>query len=222
MKDKRPAIVHIVDDDQEVHAAIAELVDSVGLVAQGYASAERFLSAYDPAIPGCLVSDVCMPGMGGLQLQQTLVERGLSIPIIMLTGHADVPMAVEVLSRGAESFLQKPFRTHEFVELIKKAIKKDRENRRREQYRVELAERFARLTARESEVVNLVVSGAQNKQIARRLNISERTVEAHRARCMEKLAVESLAQLVAFVLKYREMHESCDSVCNVDSAGISP
>lgn len=196
-------IVHVIDDEAEVRKSLAELIDSVGFSTCTHPSAEAFLAAYDSSTFGCLIIDVCLPGMSGLFLQRTLNDRKLSIPLIFLTGHGDVPMAVEAMSHGAYSFLGKPFRTHELLELIKNAIRDDYSRRRHEHRRLEVAPRFQKLTPRENEVLELLTNGAANKQVARKLAISERTVETHRARLMEKLEADSLAELISMVLQHR-------------------
>jgi FixJ family two-component response regulator len=169
-----------------------------------YASAQAFLDAYHDDRPGCLVLDVRMPGMSGLELQERLNERRAILPIIFITGHGDVPMAVEALQAGALDFLQKPFRDQELLERIAKALDRDAANRRELQERRAIAERFETLTPRERKVMELVTQGKANKVIAGDLDISQRTVEIHRARVMEKTRASSLAHLVRMALRLQE------------------
>jgi len=198
-------LVYLIDDDHQVRSSFSELVRSIGLGARVYPSAEPFLSDYDPKIPSCVVIDVCMPGMSGLTLQQALLARRINVPVIIVTGHADVPMAVEAMSKGAFGFLEKPYRAHELTELIKKAISKDYAHRRHECRMREISEGFLRLSDREREVLQLVASGNPNKVIATRLGISQRTVEIHRSNLMEKLHARSVADLVRFSMEHESI-----------------
>jgi FixJ family two-component response regulator len=198
------ATVFVVDDDQPVRDALKLLLRSVGHQAEVYASAQHFLDAYTDDRAGCLVLDVRMPGMSGLELQEKLNERQAILPIIFITGHGDVPMAVETLQAGAMDFLQKPFRDQELLDRIGKALEKDAENRRELLELNEIARRFGELTARERAVMELVVQGKANKVIAGDLDISQRTVEIHRARVMEKTQAGSLAHLIRMALRLQE------------------
>ena len=200
--------VHVVDDDAEVRDSLAELLHSIGLDTHMYPSAEKFLAEYDPSMPGCVLVDVCLPGMSGIKLQEVIAERQLGIPCILITAHADVAMAVEAMSKGACGFLEKPYRSHELLELIKKAVQRDRSDRRGQLRRRDVLERFGQLSPREIEVVELVAEGAANKQIARRLGISERTVEVHRAKGMKKLGADTLVELIGLAVEYRAIKES--------------
>lgn len=200
-----PSIVYVVDDEQPVRDSLAELLRSVGLTAQTHASAESFLTDFDPSVPGCVMLDVCLPGMSGLTLLEHFATQTRRIPAIVLTGHADVPMAVQAMSQGAFGFLEKPFRTHELLELVKKAIEQDQRSLRQDAQRHEVRIRFQRLSPREMQVLELVTGGAANKQIAKDLGISDRTVEAHRARIMNKLGVDSVVELVALAVTYRSI-----------------
>ena len=201
---KQGSIVYIVDDDEAVRNSLRLLVKSVGLTATALASAQEFLASYDPLQPGCLVLDVRMPGMSGLELQQRLNLRGAVIPVIFITGHGDVPMAVEAMQQGAFDFLQKPFRDQDLIDRIQRALEKDRANRAALDERSRIRERHAMLTPREREVLALVTSGKANKIMAADLGLSQRTVEVHRARVMEKMGASSLAHLVRMVLDLEE------------------
>ena len=196
--------VFIVDDDAAVRNSLRLLVKSVGLSAAVFVSAQEFLASYDPSQPGCLVLDVRMPGMSGLELQQHLNLRGAVIPVIFITGHGDIPMAVEAMQHGAFDFLQKPFRDQDLIDRIQRALEKDRENRVALGERSRIRERLDSLTPREREVLNLVSSGKANKVMAADLGLSQRTVEIHRARVMEKMGASSVAQLVRMVLDLEE------------------
>ena len=200
----QPPMVFIVDDDAAVRSSLRLLVKSVGLSAAVFTSAQEFLSSYDTRQPGCLVLDVRMPGMSGLELQQQLNLRGAVIPVIFITGHGDIPMAVEAMQHGAFDFLQKPFRDQELIDRIQRALEKDRENRAALGQRARIRERLDSLTPREREVLALVTSGKANKVMAADLGLSQRTVEIHRAHVMEKMAASSIAQLVRMVLDLEE------------------
>jgi len=199
MKD-RPALVFIVDDDDAVRNSIRLLMKSLGLATRPLPTAQEFLSTYDPQQPGCLILDVRMPGMSGLELQQQLNMRGAIIPVIFITGHGDVPMAVEAMQQGAFDFLQKPFRDQDLIERVQRALAKDQSNRAELSEQAKVRERFDSLTPREREVLALVTSGKANKVMAADLNVSQRTVEIHRARVMEKMHASSLAQLVRMMM----------------------
>ena len=193
-------IVFIVDDDEAVRNSLRLLVKSVGLSATALVSAQEFLASYDPLQPGCLVLDVRMPGMSGLELQQQLNLRGAVIPVIFITGHGDVPMAVAAMQQGAFDFLQKPFRDQDLMDRIQRALEKDRANRAELGERSLIREHHETLTPREREVLALVTSGKANKVMAADLGLSQRTIEIHRARVMEKMGASSLAHLVRMVL----------------------
>ncbi len=199
MKQRSP-IVFVVDDDEAVRNSLRLLVKSVGLTATVLPSAQEFLADYDPQQPGCLVLDVRMPGMSGLELQQQLNLRGAVIPVIFITGHGDIPMAVESMQQGAFDFLQKPFHDQDLIDRIQRALAKDHTNREAFGQRSYFRERHDSLTSREREVLALVTSGKANKVMAAELGLSQRTVEIHRARVMEKMGASSLAQLVRIVL----------------------
>ena len=194
------ACVFIVDDDEAVRSSVRLLIRSVGLQAQVYASAHDFLAAYDPRHPGCLLLDVRMPGMSGLELQQELNRRGATIPVVFISGHSDVPMAVEAMQQGAFDFLPKPFRDQDLLDRVQRALASDAESRSRLAARAEIKARLATLTPRETEVLQLVTRGKANKVVGAELGVSQRTVEIHRAHVMEKMSASSLAELVRMVL----------------------
>jgi FixJ family two-component response regulator len=195
--------VVIIDDDEAVRSSLKLLLQSVGLAAQTHAAAADFLAAYDPHLPGCLVLDVRMPGLSGLELQEQLNLRGAIAPVIFITGHGDVPMAVEAMQHGAFDFLQKPFRDQDLLDRIQRALARDRENRAQLARKDEIRTRLASLTPREKEVLELMTRGRPNKLMAADLSLSQRTIEIHRARVMEKMHAASLAQLVRMTLELR-------------------
>ncbi len=193
--------VFIVDDDSAIRHAMQLLFRSVGMAAEVFASGDQFLADHDPARSGCLVLDIRMPGLGGLDLQERLLARGSRLPIIFVTGHADVPMAVEAMQKGAFDFIQKPFREQELLERVAAALDQDQRMRDADKQKSGIAARHAKLTNREREVMDLVVTGKPNKVIAWELGTSSRTVEIHRSRVMEKMAAQSLADLVRMSLQ---------------------
>lgn len=190
------ALVYVVDDDASVRTAIGRLLRSVGLEIQLFASATEFLAFTRPERPGCIVLDVRMPRLSGLDLQQELATIGAALPIIFVTGHADVPMSVRAMKAGAVDFLPKPFHDQDLLDAVQRAIAADRERRRHESGLAAVRAVYETLTPREREVLSYVVSGALNKQIAGALGTSEKTIKVHRARIMDKMGVESLADLV--------------------------
>jgi two-component system response regulator FixJ len=196
----RPTIF-VVDDDSAVRDALKLLLRSVGQAVETFGSAQEFLDAYSEDRPGCLVLDIRMPGMSGLELQQRLNEKHSILPIIFITGHGDVPMAVEAMQAGAVDFIQKPFRDQDLIDRINQALEKDGSNRAALGERNDIRRRLETLTPREREVLDLVVHGKANKVIAGDLKLSQRTVEIHRARVMEKMQASSLAHLVRMVLE---------------------
>jgi two-component system, LuxR family, response regulator FixJ len=207
MKERSPS-VFIVDDDEAVRSSLRLLIKSVGLIPTALGSAREFLEKYDPTQPGCLVLDVRMPEMSGLELQEHLNRQGAVIPVIFITGHGDVPMAVEAMQAGAFDFLQKPFRDQDLIDRIQRALEKDRANRAVLNERSLIRERLESLTPREREVLEMVSSGKPNKIMAADLGVSQRTVEIHRARVMEKMGASSLAQLVRMVMDLGEKTSS--------------
>jgi FixJ family two-component response regulator len=192
--------VFVVDDDEGVRDSLRFLLKSVGLAARTLASAAEFLASYDVNQPGCLILDVRMPGMSGLELQQQLNMRGAMIPVIFITGHGDIPMAVEAMQHGAFDFLQKPFRDQDLIDRLQKALARDAHNRAELRQRDQIRSRFDSLTPREQEILALMVAGLPNKIMAAQLAVSQRTVEIHRSRVMEKTAAGSLAHLVRMYL----------------------
>jgi two-component system response regulator FixJ len=188
--------VFVVDDDEGVRESLRFLLKSVGLLTKVLGSAAEFLASHDANQPGCLVLDVRMPAMSGLELQQQLNLRGDMIPVIFITGHGDIPMAVEAMQHGAFDFLQKPFRDQDLIDRLQKALEKDARNRSELKQRTQILSRFDTLTPREHEVLALMVRGMPNKIMAAELGVSQRTVEIHRSRVMEKTAAGSLAHLV--------------------------
>jgi two-component system response regulator FixJ len=195
------ALVYLVDDDEAVRDALGMLLKSIGLEFEAYASALEFLEHFDASRHACLVADIRMPGLSGLELQERLNEQRAEIPIIFITGHGDVPMAVSAMKSGAADFLQKPFRDQELIDRIHKALAEDRRRRLFRAEDDEIRARIASLTPRENEVMRRVVRGQANKVIAMDLGVSQRTVELHRARVMRKLKMRSLAELVHAVDK---------------------
>lgn len=190
------AIVFIVDDDEPVRDAIGMLLESVDLPFEAYASAQDFLDSYDPNRRGCLVLDIRMPGMSGLELQDRLVSDKAPLPIVFITGHGDIPMAVEAMKKGAVDFIRKPFRDQELLDRVREALDVENTNRSNYEDLSTIRERVALLTPRESEVFERVAAGQANKVVAIDLGISERTVEIHRSQVMQKTQARSLADLV--------------------------
>ena len=195
-KDNKKATIYIVDDDDGMRRALTLLMGTVGYHAVAFSRPSDFLAKYEPEQPGCLILDVRMPEMSGLEVQQLLNRRGAMIPVILVTGHGDIPMAVQAMKDGAFDFLQKPFRDQDLLDRINGALKQDAENRAVVERHADLKRRFESLTPREREVAALVVDGKANKVIAIDLGLSERTVEIHRANVMEKMGARSIAHLV--------------------------
>jgi FixJ family two-component response regulator len=200
MNDPVPT-VFVVDDNEAVRSAVSMLLRTVGLPAETFASAGEFLGAFLPDRPGCLVLDIRMAGMSGLDLQKELVRQGSLLPVIFVTGHGDVTMAVRAMQDGAVDFIEKPFREEDLLQRIRKALTKNEELRQDARERDDVRARIGTLTRREREVMERVVNGDPNKAIAVELSISERTVEVHRAHVMEKMRATSLAHLVRLVLR---------------------
>ncbi len=190
------ATVFVVDDDDAVRQALDLLLESVGLTAQTYASAEDFLQAYDASQPGCLVLDVRMPGTSGLALQELLAAKDVNIPIIFITGHGDVSTAVRAMKAHAFDFIEKPFNDQDLLDRIHEAILKDAGERQESEHSTEIADRVATLTRREHEIMAMIVEGKTGKVMASTLKISEKTVQTHRARVMKKMRAQSVAELV--------------------------
>ena len=193
-------IVHVVDDDDAVRDALLELLDSVGLKAVGFQSADNFLKELKPNNAGCLVLDIRMPGMSGLELQKTLHEMDSTLPIIFITGHADVPMAIEAMKYGAVEFIEKPFRDQELLDCINSTMKNAKLSHDRNLEKKQIQARLNSLTEREKEALELLSEGYPNKIIADKMGISQRTVENHRANLLEKLQAKSTAALIKLLL----------------------
>jgi two-component system, LuxR family, response regulator FixJ len=189
-------IVFVVDDDRAMRESLRWLLESVGLTVRTYANAADFLREYEPTQPGCLVLDVRMPGMSGLDLQAELVRRGAGLPTIIVTGHAEVPMAVRAVKAGAVDFIEKPFSDQLLLDRVRQALEIDRLEREVRRRREEARRRLETLSAREREVLMLVAAGKANKEIAAELGLSQKTVEVHRSHVMSKMFVDSLAELI--------------------------
>lgn len=192
--------VFVVDDDEAMRNSLQWLIESAGLAVKTYDSADAFLADYYPGRAGCLVLDVRMPGMSGLELQSYLAREGFRIPVILITGHGDIAMAVRAMKAGALDFIEKPFHDEDLLRSIRQALNHDQRMRADRLIKAEIARRLAELTPREHEVMLLVTEGKSNKEIAALLGVSIKTVEAHRARVMEKMQADSLAELVRMVM----------------------
>jgi two-component system response regulator FixJ len=193
-------VIYVVDDDDGMRRALDTLLSTVGYKTAVYSRPSEFLANFKSDVPGCLVLDIRMPDMSGLELQQHLNRAGSMLPVIFITGHGDVPMAVQAMKEGAFEFIQKPFRDQDLLDRINHALKQDAENRSTVARRAEVQHRLESLTPRERQVMDMVVDGAANKVIAIDLNLSERTVEIHRAKVMEKMGARSVAHLVKLQL----------------------
>jgi FixJ family two-component response regulator len=194
-------VVFVIDDDPSMRTAIKELIEAVGMSCQTFGSGQELLGAQLPDVPRSLVLDVRLPGLSGLHLQRELMERGISMPIIFITGHGDIPMSVQAMKAGAVEFLTKPFRDQDLLDAIEQGIERDRSARKQQTEVRELRERAETLTPRERAVMQLVVTGLLNKQIAVELDISEKTVNVHRSQVMQKMRAASLAELVRMTEK---------------------
>lgn len=194
------ATVFVVDDDQAMRNSLKWLIESVGMNVEVFGSADEFIRSYYPGRAGCLLLDVRMPGMSGLELQEYFVEQQIRIPVIIITGHGDVPMAVRAMKVGAVDFIEKPFNDELLLDSIRNALIIDVEQRSLQAERSEIAARLAELTPREHQVMEMVTDGRANKEIALALGVSAKTVEAHRARVMEKMQASSLAELVKMAI----------------------
>jgi RNA polymerase sigma factor (sigma-70 family) len=192
--------VFIVDDDQAIRNSLKWLIESVAMEVKTFESANAFIKNYYPGRSGCLLLDVRMPGMSGLELQEYLAEQRITIPVIIITGHGDVPMAIRAMKAGAVDFIEKPFNDELLLESIRHALLLDEQQRDKQAHKAEIATRLARLTPREHEVMAMVTAGKANKEIASALGVSAKTVEAHRARVMEKMQASSLADLVRMAM----------------------
>ena len=198
-----PPIVYVVDDEAAVSISLKRLLRSVGLEARTYASAQEFLRSERPDAPGCLILDVRLPGLSGLDLQQELTAAKIDLPVIFITGHGDIPMSVRAMKAGAVEFLTKPFREQELLEAIQRGIEQNRITRTHNAEIRILQRRYASLTPREREVFPRVTSGLLNKQIAAQLGASEKTIKVHRGQVMQKMKAESLAHLIQMAQKLR-------------------
>ncbi len=198
------ATVFVVDDDAAMRESLRFLVESVGLAVETFERAQDFLGRYDPERPGCLVLDVRMPEVSGLELQERLAEYGSDIPVILITGYGDVPMAVRAMRNGAIDFIEKPFSDQHLIDRIQEAIARDGLRRSKRNDRDSMARRMSALSVRETQVLDRVVEGKANKVIAVELGLSPKTIEVHRARLMKKLRVGSVAELVRLALEHRQ------------------
>jgi FixJ family two-component response regulator len=189
-------IIHVVDDDASLREALEGLFDSVGLDARGYATAQEFLNAKHADRPGCIVVDVRLPDMNGLEFQTRLVQLGIGVPVVIMTGYGDVPMSVRAMKRGAVDFLTKPFHDQDMLDAVTTAIERDRQRRKADEDVARMRQRFETLSGREKEVMLLVTSGKMNKQVAGDLGLSEITVKIHRGAAMRKMKAHTLPDLV--------------------------
>jgi two-component system response regulator FixJ len=192
--------VFVVDDDEAMRSSLKWLIESMGMHVETYDSAQGFLDAYFPGRAGCLLLDVRMPGMSGLELQAYLARREQRIPVIIITGHGDVSMAVKAMKNGAVDFIEKPFDDEALIVSIRNALQHDEKQRTLRSQRADITARMSELTPRENEVMAMVTDGKSNKEIAAALGVSAKTVEVHRARVMDKMRADSLAELVRMVM----------------------
>lgn len=201
MAEKTPStLVYLVDDDFSVRDSLSMLIESTGQTVRGFESADEFLNNFDPDQAGCLILDVRMPNMTGLELQEELVRRDYAIPIIFISGHADVPDSSKAFRAGAVDYLEKPFDSDVLLKRMQEAIQKDLDTRVYKAEKRKLKKRLATLTPRELEVMTLVVKGLSNKEAARQLDVSNRTIDVHRAKIMEKMDAEDLAELTVMAM----------------------
>jgi two-component system response regulator FixJ len=201
------AVVHVVDDEDDVRDAVGMLLESVGLPAATYASAAEFLETCDGTRPGCVVLDVRLPGMNGLAAQEAMADAGIGLPVVFISGHGDIPMAVRAVQAGALDFLEKPFSDQDLLDCVHRALELDAQQRRSREAEAEVERNLDALTPREREVLEKLLEGKVNKVIARELDVSTRTVEIHRSRVLHKMGVANVSQLVRLVLsseRYRD------------------
>ena len=201
------SLVFVIDDDSSVRSSLKFLLSTVGLQVETFESADTFLRRKAPDIPSCLVLDVRLPGLSGLDFQRELARRNIYIPIVFLTGHGDIPMSVRAMKAGAVEFLTKPFRDQDLLDAVRVALDRDRARRKHDQEVMDLRRRFDSLTSREQEVVSMVVAGMLNKQIAAELGTAESTVKVQRSRGMEKMQAASLADLIKMIEKVKAASE---------------
>jgi RNA polymerase sigma factor (sigma-70 family) len=199
----RTSVVFVVDDDPSVRSSLKFLLSSVGLQVESFDSAETFLQRKPPDAPSCLVLDVRLRGLSGLDFQRELAARNVRIPIVFVTGHGDIPMSVRAMKAGAIEFLTKPYRDQDLLDAVRVALERDRARREQEKDLTDLRQRFESLTPREQEVISMAVSGRLNKQIADQLGTAENTVKVHRSRAMEKMNAQSFADLVRMIEKLK-------------------
>lgn len=196
-------MIHVVDDDEAMRDSLAWLLDGDRYAVHTYASGEDFLERYAAGRPACVILDIRMPGISGVEVHERLVRRGAVTPVIFVTGHGDVPMAVEAIKRGAFDFIEKPFSETKLMAIIERALEDDERRAGETSVQTDVAQRLAKLSPREREVLDLVIAGKMNKTIADAMNISIKTVEAHRAKVMDKMGAKSLAELVQLVVQAR-------------------
>jgi RNA polymerase sigma factor (sigma-70 family) len=199
----RAPVVFVVDDDPSVRSSLKFLLSSMGLQVENFESAETFLQRKPPDAPSCLVLDVRLRGLSGLDFQRELAARNIRIPIVFVTGHGDIPMSVRAMKAGAIEFLTKPYRDQDLLDAVRVALEQDRARREQEKDLTDLRQRFDLLTPREQEVISMVVSGMLNKQIADQLGTAENTVKVHRSRAMEKMNAQSFADVVRMIEKLK-------------------
>jgi RNA polymerase sigma factor (sigma-70 family) len=195
MQEAQP-IVYLIDDDESVREGIADLLRSVGYSVQSFGSVQQFIDSSRPDAPGCIVLDVRLPGMSGLEFQRTLIKSNIHIPVIFISGHADIPMTVRAIKSGAIDFLTKPVHEQQLLDTVQAGIERDHARRREAKVVAELRERFDSLTPREREIFTLMISGRRNKQIAEQIGLSEMTVKVHRSHVMQKMRANTVVELV--------------------------
>lgn len=204
------AVVYIVDDDEAVRKSLVLLLKSTGYTSKACASAQEFLDCYDPSRLSCMLLDIRMPGMSGLELQENLLSRGIHIPVIIMTGHGDVSLAVRTMKAGAKDFIEKPFHKQVLLDMIEQSMEDEIENNKHRERHADGLKRLALLTPRERQVMLILNEGKLNKQVASDLDISVRTVEVHRARIMQKLKIRTFSELVRLAMLEVDMNTHTD------------